>query len=334
MNDRIFIRLPRRRALALAAGSLAAPMLASGIARAQTDWPNKTVRYINGFPPGGATDLLSRQVCQKLSELTGQQFVVENRAGAGGNVGADAVAKADPDGYTLGLMSVAPHGIAPTLYSKLPFNAAKDFTFVSTIWSLPNLLITRLALPPNNLAELIAFLKANSGKHSFASSGAGTTVHLSGEMFKQAAGVDMLHVPYRGSGPALQDLFANQVDMIFDNIPTAIAHARGGKVKAIAVTSAQRNPAAPDVPAIAELLPGFEMTSWGGICGPAGLPRAVVDKLSGLMKRILDDPDMRAKFQEQGATPFWKSPADSAAYRDQEEVRLAPIIRASGAKVD
>ena len=326
--------LPRRRALALAGGALAAPMLASGIARAEAGWPTKPVRYINSFPAGGPTDVLSRIACQKLSELTGQQFIVENKGGSGGNVGADAIAHAAPDGYTIGLYSVASHAIAPTLYAKLPYDAAKDFTAVSMLWSLPNLLIVRPGIPAKTVPELIALARANPGKYSFASSGSGTTVHLSGELFKYMAKIDLLHVPYRGSAPAIQDLLAGQVDMIFDNIPGALAQMHGGKAVGLAVTSLQPSPAAPEIPPMAEYMPGFEVNSWGGICGPSGLPPAMIEKLSALTRTALESKDLKATYLKQGATPLWLSPDDSAAYRAADERRLAPVIKASGAKVD
>ena len=328
------IAIRRRRALALAGGALATPMLAAGIARAQSDWPNKPVRYINSFPAGGPTDVLSRIACQKLSELTGQQFIVENKGGSGGNVGADAIAHSAPDGYTIGLYSVASHAIAPTLYAKLPFDAVKDFTPVSMLWSLPNLLIVRPGIPAKTVPELIALARANPGKYSFASSGSGTTVHLSDELFKYMAKIDLLHVPYRGSAPAIQDLLAGQVDMIFDNIPGALAQMQGGKAVGLAVTSVKPSPAAPEIPPMAQYLPGYEVNSWGGICGPAGLPPAMVEKLSALTRKALESPDLSANYLKQGATPLWLSPEDTAAYRAADEKRLAPVIKASGAKVD
>ena len=327
-------KLPRRRALILSGSALAAPMIASGLARAADEWPNKPVKYINLFPAGGPTDVLSRIACQKLTELTGQQFVVENRGGSGGNVGADALAKSAPDGYTIGLMSVSSHAIATTLYAKLPFNADKDFTPVTMLWSLPNLLIVRKSLGPKTVPELIAMAKQNPGKISYASSGAGTTVHLSGAVFASLAGIDILHVPYRGSAPAIQDLLADQVDMIFDNIPGSLAQMAGGKVWGLGVTSTERSPMAPDVPTMAEFLPGFDINSWGGICGPAGLPPAIVDKLNALAKQALDSDEVKKAYLKNGATPLWKSVPDTVAYRRAEEQRFAPIVKASGAKVD
>ena len=328
------IILPRRRALILSGGALAAPMIASGVARAQADWPNRPVKYIVVFPAGGPTDTLSRIVCRELEKLTNQQFIIENKSGSGGVTGADQIAKSAPDGYTIGLYTIAAHAIAPTLYAKLPFDAAKDFTGVSILWEVPNMLMTRIDFPANNMAEFIAVVKANPGKFSFASSGPGTSPQISGELFKSLAGVNILHVPYRGSAPAHQDILAGQVDMMFDNIPGPLGLMKGGKVKAFAVTSAKRHPAAPDIPTIAEFLPGYEITSWGGICGPANMPPAMVDKLSGLLKTALQSEALKEAFEKQGAERIWLSPADTAKYRANNEARLAPVIKASGAKVE
>ena len=322
--------LSRRRALALSGGV----MLASGVARAADEWPTKPVRYINVFPPGGPTDTLSRIVCHQLAEMTGQQFIVENKAGSGGNIGTDAIAKAAPDGYTIGLYTIASQAIAPTLYAKLPFDVEKDFTAIAMLWSVPNMLMTRLDLPAKTVPELIKLCQDNPGKYSFASSGSGTSPHLSGEIFKQLGKLNILHVPYRGSAPAYQDLLAGQVDMMFDNIPGPLGLMRSAKVRGLAVTSGERHPAAPDLPTMGEFLPGFEITSWGGLCGPAGMPPAVVEKLSALAKKALESEAVKAAFVQQGATAIWKSPADTAAYRAADEKRLAPVIRASGAKVD
>ena len=326
--------LPRRRALAALGGALATPMIASGLARAQNDWPNKSVRYINLFPAGGATDVLSRVVCQELSELTGQQFIVENKGGSGGNVGADAIAKSTPDGYTVGLLSIASHAISPTLYARLPFDAEKDFTPISMLWSVPNLLVVKLDIPATTVPELIELVRASPGKYSFASGGSGTSPHICGEMLKQRTGIDMFHVPYRGGAPALQDMLAGQVDMMFDNIPGPLAQVKAGKLRPLAVTSVERSPIAPDVPTMSEYLPGFQITSWGGLCGPAGLPPAMVEKASALTKKALASNALKTAFLAQGATPMWMSPADTAAFRRSEEKQLAPVIRASGARVD
>ncbi len=320
-----------RRAVVSAAGLLALP----GILRAQSaDWPRRPVRYINPYPAGGSTDVLSRLYCARMSELTGQSFVVENRGGAGGNVGVDAVAKAAPDGYTIGLGGIASHAIAPTLYSSLSFDPEKDFTFISGLWQLPNLLGVNLDLPARNVPELIALLKANPGKYSFGSAGSGTTLHLSGEMFKQLAGVNMEHVPYRGAAPGLVDLMAGRIHMMFDNMPSILALARQGKVRALAVTSERRSPIEPDLPAIAEYLPGFDVISWTCVCAPAGLPREVAERMSMLTKQALEHPDLVKSFREQGALAWYTSIAEIGAFRAAQQAKLAPLIRASGAKVD
>jgi len=327
------VLLPRRRVLAAAGGALASPMIVAGIARAQTDWPSKPVRYINLFPAGATTDVLSRIVCQELAELTGQQFIVENKGGSGGNVGTDAIAKSAPDGYTLGLYSIASQAIAPTLYTKLPFDAEKDFTPISMLWSVPNILVAKLDLPVNSVPELVALVKANPGKYFFGSGGAGTSPHLCGEMLKQRAGLDMQHVPYRGGAPAMQDMLAGQLDMMYDNISTPLVQARAGKVRGLAVTSLERYPLAPELPAMTEFYPGFHITSWGGLCGPAGLPPAMVEKAAALTKKALESESLKKAFIQQAAVTMWMSPADTAAFRRKQELDLAPIIKASGARV-
>ena len=325
----------RRTLVAGIAGGVATGVLsAPAIVSAQSSYPNKSVRYINPFPAGGATDTLSRLFCAKLSELSGQHWIVENKGGSGGNVGMEALMQSPPDGYTLGLGGIASHAISPTLYAKLPFNARTDFTFVSRIWQLPNMLVVNLDIPAKTVAELIAFLKKNPGKYSYGSAGNGTTLHLSGELFKMMAGVDILHVPYRGAAPAMQDLLAGQIHMIFDNIPGALAQSRPGKVRALGVTSKERTPVVPDVPAIAETLPGFDINTWTTLTGPAKLPPDVVARLSELSKKALESEDLKAKFLDLAATAVWSSPADTLAYRDSEEARLAPIIKASGARID
>ena len=321
----------RRAALALAASGLTAPRIAHA---ERNGWPTGSVRFIGIFPPGGGTDILSRIWCAKMGEITGQQFVVENRSGSGGNVGTEAIARAAPDGGTIGLASVAPLGISPTLYASLPFDANRDFTYVSGLWQLPNLLVVNNDVPARTVPELIRLLKENPGKYAYASSGAGTTVHLSGEMFKSMAGLDMLHVPYRGGAPAHVDLLGGRVHMIFDNIPQGLASAREGKVRALAVTGKERSPQAPEIPTMAEFLPGFEITSWGGVIGPAGLPKPMVDRLSALTKQALESPDLVAKFRDNGATPWWTTPEGLAEFRRQNEAQFAPLIRASGARVD
>jgi len=321
--------LPRRSALlALAAAPLAVPALA------QPAWPTGPVRFINLFPPGGTTDLLSRMWCARMSEITGQQFVVENRAGAGGVVGTEAISRAAPDGSTIGLASVAPLAIGPTLHARLPFDPARDFSYGSGLWQLPNMLVVNNDVPARSVPELIALLRANPGRFTYASSGVGTTVHISGAMFTTKAGLDVTHVPFRGSGPALVELMAGRVHMIFDNIPTVLALYREGRVRALATTGAQRSPLLPELPTMLETLPGFDITSWGGVMGPAGMPPAVVNRLNALARQALESDDLRRRFLESGATPWPTTPEELAAYRAANEAALAPIIRASGARVD
>ncbi|MBB5688949.1 tripartite tricarboxylate transporter substrate binding protein [Roseomonas alkaliterrae] len=319
----------RRSLLALAAApTLARPALALPA------WPTGPVRYICVFPPGGSTDLLSRIWCQRMSEITGQTFVVENRGGSGGNVGTEVIARAQPDGYTIGLATVASLAIAPTLYRRLPFDVTRDFTYVCGLWQLPNLLVARTDLPARDIPELIALCRAEPGRYTFASAGAGTTLHIAGEMFKRMAGVDLLHVPYRGGGPAYTDLLGGRVDMIFGNFPEANRLSREGKVRPLAVTAATRSPQAPDVPAMAEFLPGYEINSWGGVCGPAGIPPAIVARMAALGREAVESPEVRRRFEEGGATVWWTTPEGLADFRRENQARFAPVIIASGARVE
>ena len=322
--------LHRRVAMLAGASLLAAPR----VARAQAPWPAQPVRYINTFPPGGSTDTLSRMFCARMAEITGQQFIVENRAGSGGVVGAEVIARAVPDGYTLGLGGIATHAIAPTLYARLPFNPVTDFTSISGIWQLPNLLGIHPSLEATTVAELIALLRANPGRYSYGSAGSGTTLHLSGEMFKQLASVDMLHVPYRGAAPAYPDLIAGRIHMMFDNIPGMLALFRANQVRAIAVTSAVRSPVVPDIPAIADTLPGFDITSWTSLSGPAGIAAPIVARISAFARQALESEALKRAYLEHAAVAWWTTPADLAAHRAREEARLAPLIRASGARVE
>ena len=319
-----------RRAVLFASATLGMPRLARG----QEAWPARPVRYINPYAAGGPTDTLSRQLCQKMADLSGQQFVVENRTGSGGIVGNQAIAQSAPDGYTLGLGGIATHAMAPTLYARIPFDPQRDFTLISGMWQLPNLLVVNNDIPARSVPELIAHLKANPGRYSYASAGSGTTLHISGELFKTMAGVDMAHVPYRGSAAAYPDIIAGRVHMIFDNIPGALAQARQGRVRALGVTSVERSPVVPDVPAISETLAGFDMSSWTCLCGPAGIPREVVSRISDLARRALESEDLKRQYLDQGATAWWTTPERIADFRAAEERRLAPVIRASGARVD
>jgi len=318
----------RRGALGLGAALLAAPALGQSL------WPTGPIRFIVTFPAGGSTDLLSRIWCNRMAEITGQPFVVENRSGSGGNVGTEAIARAAPDGNTIGLASVASLAIAPTLYRRLPFDVTRDFSYICGLWQLPNLLITRLDFPADNLPDLIRQARENPGRFTFASSGAGTTLHLSGELFKQMAGVDILHIPYRGGAPAQVDLLGGRVDMMFGNIPEAVRAFREGKVKALGVTGPQRSPQAPQIPAIGEFLPGYAVTSWGGVCGPAGIAPGIVARMAELGRQAVESTEVRRRYEEAAAEVWWKSPADLAQFRRANEESFAALIRAAGAVVE
>ena len=318
----------RRKAIGMIGGVLASPWIIGSAARAQAAWPNKPVRYINPYPAGGPTDTLSRLFCAAMSELTGQQFVVENRGGDGGDVGMTEVARSEPDGYLLGLGGIASHAISPTLKAgKMRFDPVKDFTFLTNIWTLPNFLIGNLGVPAGNAPELIELLRRNPKKYFYGSSGAGTTPHLSGELFKLLANVDLVHVPYRGTAPAMIDLLGGQVHLLFDNIPGALVQFRPGKVRGYGVTSAARSPIVPEMPSLSEFLPGYDISSWTALVGPARIPPAVVERISFFSKQALESADLKQKFYDRGATAWWTSPAELTAYRASEEKRLGDLIR-------
>lgn len=322
-------RITRRAFQGMAAAGLAAPAFAQ-----RADWPQGPVRFIGIFPPGGGTDILSRLWCQKMADITGEQFVVENRSGSAGNIGTEAIARSAPDGRTIGLGSVAPLAIGPTLYRRLPFDVTKDFTYLGGLWQLPNFLAINNDVPAHTVPELIALARANPGKYVYASSGSGTTVHLSGALFAARAGLDLIHAPYRGSAPAHIDLAAGRVHMIFDNIPQALALVREGRLRGLAVTSAERSPLAPEFPAMAEFLPGFDITSWGAVVAPAGLAPAIAARIAALTRQALQSPDLAAKYRDNGATTWATTPEELASFRAKNEQDFAPIIRASGAQVD
>ena len=322
----------RRHVLATIGASIAAPWLAPGFSRAGENWPIRQVKYVNGFPAGGATDTLSRVICQKMSELSGQSFVVENKAGAGGVLGADAIAKSPPDGYTVGLGGIASNVLAIGSYAKLPYDPRGDFTFIGGMWQLPNILVARKDLFSSDIKELLAAFKKEPKKYTYASAGFGTTLHLSGEMMNSMGGVEVNHIPYRGAGPALTDLLGGRVDMLFDNLPGSLPSVRGGQVKAIAVTSPKRIPELPDVPAMAEVLPGYAMTSWTALIGPANMKAELVAQVNALTMKALADRGLQERYADLGATPWPASPAEISKFRDDEEKRLLPIMQAAGIK--
>ena len=316
--------------------TLAALALAcvSASALAQT-WPSKAIRYVVPFAPGGSTDILGRIISEKLSVALGVPVVVENKPGAGGGVGAAEVAKAAPDGYTIMGGTISTHAINASLYSNLPYDPVKDFVPITLIARVPNMLVVNNDVPAKNVAELIKLMKANPGKWSFASSGNGTSQHLSGELFKGMAGVEMQHVPYKGSPPALNDVMGGQVNMTFDNITTAWALAKGGKLRALAVTTAKRSPVAPDVPTLAESgLPGYEVGSWQGVFAPAGTPPEIVKRLNTEIVKIIKSPDVQKKLIDLGAEPVGDSPEEFQAFVKAEVVKWGDVVKKSGAKVD
>ena len=322
----------RRTLLRVIGGLLATQLVAPRNGLAQEAWPVRMVRYVNGFPAGGATDTLSRILCQKMSELSGGSFVVENRGGAGGVLGADAVAKSPPDGYTVGLGGIAQNVLAIGSYAKLPYDARADFTFIGGMWRLPNILTARKDFFSSDIRELLAAFKKEPRKYTYASAGFGTTLHLSGEMMNSMAGVEVLHIPYKGAGPALTDLLGGRVDLLFDNLPGSLPSVRVGQVRPVAVTASARIPELPDVPAMAEVLPGYEITSWTAMIGPANMKPELVAQVNALTVKALADPWLKARYGELGATPMPASPAEIKAFRDSEEVRLLPIMKAAGIK--
>jgi tripartite-type tricarboxylate transporter receptor subunit TctC len=314
---------------------LVAALVAPALARAQAAWPTKTVRFIVPFAPGGGTDTVSRLICDQLSRAFGQQFVVDNKGGAGGNIGTLELARAAPDGYTLGLISVASHTLNPMLYSRLPYDPDKDIVGISRLAILSNLLGVTSSLPANSVAELIALCRKEPGKYSFASSGPGTSLHLSGELFKAMAGVDIIHVPYKGAGPAYTDLISGTVQMMFANMPSMLPQVRGGKIKGLGVTSAGRSKVAPDIPAIAETIPGYVATSWYGIGAPAGTPEPVLARLEAAITEALKQPEIQKRWADDLGLDM---PLPGRQGFDQfvaEDRKLwAPAVKASGVKLD
>lgn len=308
--------------------------LAASVAFAQ-GYPSKPVRMVVPFPPGGTTDILARAVGQKLSEAWGQQVVIDNRPGAGGNIGTDIVAKAPADGYTLLMGTVGTHAINASLYAKLPFDPIKDFAPVALVASVPNVLVVNATIPATSVKELIALAKSKPGQLNFASSGNGTSIHLSGELFKSMTGTSILHIPYKGSSPALADLIGGQTNMMFDNLPSSMGHIKSGKLRALAVTSAKRSPALPDVPTIAEAgVAGYEASSWFGVLAPAGTPKEIVAKINADIVKALGVPEIKERLSSQGAEPVGNTPEQFAAYIGTELVKWAKVVKDSGAKIE
>ena len=298
-------------------------------------WPTKPIKWVVPFAPGGTTDILARTIGEKLSVTLGQPIIVENKPGAGGGVGAEQVAKSPPDGYTIMGGTISTHAINASLYKNLPYDPVRDFAPITLIVRVPNMLVVNPDVPAKDVRELIALLKANPGKYSFASSGNGTSQHLSGELFKVMTGVEMQHVPYRGSPPALADVVGGQVTMTFDNITTAWPLVKGGKLRALAVTTAKRSPIAPDVPTLAESgLAGYEIGSWQGVFAPAGVTAEIVKRFNAEIVRIVNAPDVRQKLVDMGAEPASNTPEEFAAMVKTEVAKWADVVRKSGATVD
>jgi len=316
----------RRRFLHLAAGAAALPAV-SRVARADT-YPARPVRWIVCFAPGGPNDVTARIVGQYLSDQLGQQFVIENRVGAGGNVGMEFALGSAPDGYTIAF--VGPNNaINATLYEKIPFDFIRDSVPVAGTMRLTNVMVVNLDVPANTIAEFIAYAKANPGKLNFASGGVGTSPHLCGELFKVLAGVDLVHVPYRGTAPALTDLLSGRVQILFDNLPGSIGQIKSGKVRALGVTAAQRVAALPDAPAIGETVPGYEASVWYGMAAPRGTPPAIVSKLNQAVNNVLADPKLQARMHELGGDPMPMTPDAFGKLVAHETEKWAKVIRAA-----
>ena len=325
------MNLPRRRFLYLAGGAAALPAL-SRIASAQA-YPTRPVRFIIGYPPGGSADITARLLGQWLSERLGQRFVIESRPGAGTNIATEAVVNAPPDGYTLLLVAPA-NAINATLYEKLNHNFMRDIAPVAGLIRFPNVIVVNPSVPAKTVPEFIAYAKANPGKLNMASSGAGSTIHVSGELFKMMTGINMVHVPYRGGAPALTDLISGQVQVMFDNVPTSIEFIRAGKLRPLAVTTAARSNVLPDLPTVADFVPGYEASAWYGVGVPKGTPEAIIGKLNKETNAILADPKARARFDELGASLIAGSPAEFGQLVADETEKWAKVVKFSGARPD
>ena len=336
----------RRRHLLASAGSLALPsalwpaaLLPSALF-AQTGWPNKPVRIVVPFAPAGTTDILARALAPELGKAFGQTFIIDNKPGAGGNLGADAIAKSAPDGYNLLMGTVGTHAINAALYPKMTFDPVRDFTPIVLVAGVPNVLVMNPAKAQaygiNSVADLVRYAKANPGKLNMASSGNGTSIHLSGELFKAMTGTFMLHFPYRGSGPALLDLMGGTMDLMFDNLPSALPQIKGGKLKALAVTSAQRSAALPELPTIAEAGPvkGFDASSWFGLFAPAGTPAEIVQRIQQETAKAFQAPVFKERLLSQGAIPGGQPSAEFVQFIAAETKKWAHVVKVSGAKVD
>jgi tripartite-type tricarboxylate transporter receptor subunit TctC len=321
--------LSRRYAMGLFALALCAlPCDAFAI-----DYPARPVRFVVGYPAGGSTDIIARLIGQRLSERLGQQFVIENKPGAGNNIGTETVVKADPDGYTVLLVNPA-NFINTSLYANLSFNFVRDIAPVASFIRVPNVMTVAKEVPAKTVAEFIAYVKANPGKVNLASSGNGTSVHLSGEMFMAMTGAKMLHVPYRGAAPATTDMLGNRVQVMFDNMPSIIGHIRGGELRALAVTTAQRSPELPDVPTVAETVPGYEASALFGMGAPAKTPPEIIEKLNREINAVMSEPEIRKRLVELGGEPLISTPETFGAMVKAETEKWEKVVRFAGIKVE
>jgi tripartite-type tricarboxylate transporter receptor subunit TctC len=310
-------------------------VLACSLAAQAQVYPSKPIRFVVPYPAGGPLDTVARLLAQKVSESVKQPVIVDNKPGAGGNIGAADVAKAPPDGHTILMGAVATHAINPTLYASIPYDPIRDFTPITQVASTPNVLVVNPSVPASNVREFIAYAKANPGKLNFGSGSTGSAGHLAGELFKTQAGIEMTHIPYKGAAPAMTDLIGGQIQLMFDNLASSLAQVRAGKVKALAVTTAKRTPLAPELPTIAESgLPGFDISTWFGIFAPGGVPKDVAARLHDEFVRALAQPDVREKMLNLGAEPVGNTSEEFAAYIKAEADKYARVIRASGAKAD
>src|SRR5258706_3618030 len=312
----------------------AAACCAPGIAVAQA-YPSKPIRLVVPFPPGGSLDVVARAIGQKLTEAWGQPVVIDNRPGAGGNIGADLVAKSAPDGYTILEGALSTHAVNVSLYSKMPYDPVRDFAPITLVATTPNVLVLNPALPVNSVPELVAYAKAHPGALSFGSGSNGSAGHLAGELFKSDAHIDMVHIPYKGGAPALQALLAGDTQLMFDNLANSMQQVRAGKLKAVAVTTAKRSTLVPELPTLSETgLPGFDIYTWWGFMAPAGTPREIIAKWNAEITRILGTAEMKAFFAQQGAEPAPTTPEQFEALIKSEITKYAKIVKESGAKVD
>lgn len=320
-----------RHAASLLAGALGSMAIA---ASAQAAYPDKPVHVVVGFSAGGTTDVIARIMAKELTQELGQTFVVENKPGAGSNIATDYVKRAAPDGYTLLFVAVT-SAINQTLYRNVSFDLTKDFAPVALGAKVPNILVLNPKVPANSVKELVDYAKAHPGELAFASSGSGTSIHMAGELFKMRTGIDVLHVPYKGSAPAVTDLIGGQVQFMFDNMPASWPHVKGGKLKALAVTTAKRSPSAPDLPTMQELgYENFDVSSWFGLIAPAGTPPEVIEKLNAVMVKAQDNPEVKKAFEGLGAVGEKTTPAEFGAFIKSEVENWAPVVKASGAQVD